>query len=120
MRLIAGMAEAYYASIAPHNPLGPISLAAGLQIAASIPNRLQAPAALHPPPAVKRTEAVAALEASGTKMARAFDVLTCERGGRMGIANAVVGTISVYQLAEWATAHIARHNRQAKQILGEA
>jgi galactonate dehydratase len=38
VRLIAGMAEAYYAAIAPHNPLGPISLAAGLQIAASIPN----------------------------------------------------------------------------------
>ena len=37
-RLIAGMAEAHYASIAPHNPLGPISLAAGLQLAASIPN----------------------------------------------------------------------------------
>src|SRR5687768_6458792 len=37
-RLIAGMAEAYYAAIAPHNPLGPISLAAGLQLAASIPN----------------------------------------------------------------------------------
>jgi len=40
VRLIAGMAEAYYAAIAPHNPLGPISLAAGLQIAASIPNFL--------------------------------------------------------------------------------
>ena len=39
-RLIAGMAEAYYATIAPHNPLGPISLAAGLQLAASIPNFL--------------------------------------------------------------------------------
>ena len=39
-RLIAGMAEAYYAAIAPHNPLGPISLAAGVQIAASIPNFL--------------------------------------------------------------------------------
>ena len=39
-RLIAGMAEAYYASIAPHNPLGPISLAAGLHLAASIPNFL--------------------------------------------------------------------------------
>ena len=38
VRLIAGMAEAYYAGIAPHNPLGPISLAAGIQIAASIPN----------------------------------------------------------------------------------
>ena len=40
VRLIAGMAEAYYATMAPHNPLGPISLAAGLQIAASIPNFL--------------------------------------------------------------------------------
>jgi galactonate dehydratase len=40
VRLIAGMAEAYYAAIAPHNPLGPISLAAGLQMAASIPNFL--------------------------------------------------------------------------------
>src|SRR4029079_15784625 len=38
VRLIAGMAEAYYAAVAPHNPLGPISLAAGLQLAASIPN----------------------------------------------------------------------------------
>ena len=34
------MAESYYAAIAPHNPLGPISLAAGLQLAGSIPNFL--------------------------------------------------------------------------------
>jgi galactonate dehydratase len=40
VRLIAGMAEAYYATIAPHNPLGPISLAACIQLAASIPNFL--------------------------------------------------------------------------------
>ncbi len=40
VRLIAGMAEAYYAAVAPHNPLGPISLAAGIQVAASIPNFL--------------------------------------------------------------------------------
>src|SRR5712691_3298485 len=40
VRLIAGMAEAYYTTIAPHNPLGPISLAAGVQMAASIPNFL--------------------------------------------------------------------------------
>jgi galactonate dehydratase len=39
-RLIAGIAEAYYAAVAPHNPLGPISLAAGVQLAASIPNFL--------------------------------------------------------------------------------
>jgi galactonate dehydratase len=34
------MAEAYYASIAPHNPLGPISLASGVQLSACIPNFL--------------------------------------------------------------------------------
>src|SRR5262249_53334505 len=39
-RLIAGMAEAYSAAIAPPNPLGPIALAAGVQLAASIPNFL--------------------------------------------------------------------------------
>ncbi|OPZ01270.1 MAG: D-galactonate dehydratase [candidate division BRC1 bacterium ADurb.BinA364] len=32
VRKIAAMAEAYYVSIAPHNPLGPISLAACLQV----------------------------------------------------------------------------------------
>lgn len=39
-RIIAGMAEAYYVPVAPHNPMGPISLASGLQLAASIPNFL--------------------------------------------------------------------------------
>jgi galactonate dehydratase len=40
LRLIAGMAESYYLPLAPHNPQGPCSLAASLQIAASIPNFL--------------------------------------------------------------------------------
>jgi len=39
-RLIAGMAETYYAGIAPHCPLGPIALAACIQLDASIPNFL--------------------------------------------------------------------------------
>jgi galactonate dehydratase len=40
LRIIAGMAEAYYSPLAPHNPNGPVSLAASLQVAASIPNFL--------------------------------------------------------------------------------
>ena len=40
VRKIAAMAEAYYAAIAPHCPLGPIALAAGLQLDACIPNFL--------------------------------------------------------------------------------
>ncbi len=38
VRKIAALAETYYAGIAPHCPLGPISLAAGLQLDAAIPN----------------------------------------------------------------------------------
>jgi galactonate dehydratase len=38
VHVIAGMAEAYYAAIAPHNPLGPIALAACIQLDATIPN----------------------------------------------------------------------------------
>lgn len=40
LKIIAGMAEAYYAPLAPHNPQGPCSLAASLQLAAAIPNFL--------------------------------------------------------------------------------
>jgi galactonate dehydratase len=39
-RKIAAMAEAYYVAVAPHCPLGPISLAACLHLAACIPNFL--------------------------------------------------------------------------------
>ncbi len=39
-RKIAAMAEVYFASVAPHNPLGPISLASCLQLDACIPNFL--------------------------------------------------------------------------------
>ncbi|MFA0839101.1 galactonate dehydratase [Streptomyces rochei] len=40
VRRIAAMAEAHYVALAPHNPLGPVSLAACLQVAASTPNFL--------------------------------------------------------------------------------
>lgn len=39
-RKIAAMAETYYMQIAPHNPLGPISLAACMQLDACVPNLL--------------------------------------------------------------------------------
>jgi len=35
---IAALAEAYYVDVVPHNPLGPVSLAACIQVAAAIPN----------------------------------------------------------------------------------
>ena len=87
-------------------------------IASEMPEKLQAPAAAVPPPVVHKKDAVAALEASGLKMARAFDTLTPERGSRIGVTNPLVGTINLYQVGEWAAAHVARHNAQAKRTLG--
>ena len=90
------------------------------EIVAGIAPTLQAPRGTEPPPQVTRDEAVAALEAAGVRMARALDRVTPERGGRFGLSSAIVGgTINVYQLGEWATAHVIRHNRQAKRVLGE-
>src|SRR6478609_6743053 len=92
---VATVSTRFAAMIAGEMP-GPQPLAESFQerpwaeIAASIPDQLKAPSAVHPPPAVKRSDAVSALEASGTKMAHAFDALTCERGARMGVTNAVV------------------------------
>jgi len=40
LKKIAGMAEAYYVAVAPHNPLSPVSTAACLQLDAAIPNFL--------------------------------------------------------------------------------
>ena len=88
-------------------------------IVPAIPGRLQAPASVQPPPSVTRMEAIAALEASGMAMARALDVVTPERGGGHGINSPIVGgAINLYQVGEWATAHVIRHNKQAKQTLG--
>lgn len=39
-RKIAAMGEAYYAAFAPHNPLGPVNLAASVQLAATVPGFL--------------------------------------------------------------------------------
>lgn len=40
VRRIAAMAETYYCKVAPHNPLGPVSLAANIQLGACTPNFL--------------------------------------------------------------------------------
>jgi uncharacterized damage-inducible protein DinB len=88
------------------------------EIAAAIPEKLEAAAAAMPPAKVTRHDAIAALEASAVKMARALDTLTPERGGRVGITNPLVGTINLYQVGEWAVTHVQRHDAQVDRALG--
>lgn len=86
-------------------------------IAAAVPERLEASPAAQPPPMVTRHDAIAALEASAVKMARALDTLTPERGATIGVTNAVVGTINLYQVGDWAAMHVERHYAQAQRAL---
>lgn len=89
-------------------------------IETGIPPRFRTSSPFEAPPRVTRDEAVAALEAAGVRFARALDRLTPERGAGYGVTSPIVGgAISVYQIGEWATAHVIRHNRQAKRTLGE-
>jgi hypothetical protein len=89
-------------------------------IVAGIPGRLQAPNSFQPPHGVTRMEAIASLEASGQAMARALDAVTPDRGAAYGITSPIVGgAINLYQVGEWATAHVIRHNKQAKLTLGQ-
>ena len=90
------------------------------EIAPTVAERLEAPPGFQPPPGVSRMEAISALEASGMQLARALDAVTPERGAGHGISSPIVGgAINLYQVAEWATAHVIRHNKQAKQVLGK-
>jgi uncharacterized damage-inducible protein DinB len=87
------------------------------EVLSGVPARLQAPASATPPPAVTRDAAIALLEESGMRLARALDRLTPERGAGMGVTHPVTGAISVYQIGDWAIAHVIRHNQQAKRVL---
>lgn len=84
----------------------------------SIPQRIEASRSVIPPPHVRRDEALAALAASAGKMTSALESLTADRGAGFGITHRLVGTITLYQISNWATAHTIRHNAQAKKLLG--
>jgi uncharacterized damage-inducible protein DinB len=87
-------------------------------VVAGIPSRQKAPAATEPPENVDPREAATRLRESSARLAAAIAALTPDRA-RMCIQSPIVGTISIYQVGEWATAHVIRHNRQAKRALGE-
>jgi hypothetical protein len=88
------------------------------EIQAAVPGRLEASPAAVPPPGVTRHDAIAALEASAVRMARALDTLTPERGARIGVTSPVVGTINLYQVGNWAVSHVERHYPQVQRALG--
>jgi hypothetical protein len=87
-------------------------------IVGQVPARNEAPARFVPPATVTAAAALEQLHQSVAHLRRAVSSLTPERGAYC-FTNRVVGTITLYQTAEFAVAHMIRHNQQAKRILGE-
>jgi uncharacterized damage-inducible protein DinB len=87
-------------------------------ISGTIPAKLEASARSVPPPAVRIADALAALEASAEQVDAALSALSADRGSGFGITHSAFGTVTLYQVGEWATAHTIRHNAQAKRVLG--
>jgi hypothetical protein len=88
------------------------------EIASAIPPALEAPSRLQPPSGVTTAEAVAMVRESAARLAAAITALTPERGAYC-FNNRIVGTVTLYQTAEWAIAHTIRHNQQAKRLLDD-
>lgn len=87
------------------------------EIASGIPQHVEAPARLAPPADVSVEAAAALVRQSTSRLRTAIGALSPERA-RYCYTGRLVGTISLYQMGEWAAAHMIRHNQQAKRILG--
>jgi hypothetical protein len=87
------------------------------EIAATAGPRLTAPEDARPPAGANMAEALARLRASAERVVEAIARLTPERGAGFTLKTSMVGEISVYQVGEWATVHVIRHNAQVKRML---
>ena len=87
------------------------------EIGAGIPEKAQAPSRVQSPPDVKRDEVLEQLAASRERLIATFRNLDPARATHM-IDAPLVGRISLYQVGEWATVHVIRHNKQMKRVLG--
>lgn len=86
------------------------------EITALVPDQLEAPDKFHPPSGVTRAEALAMARASRDRLVRALLALPESRG--LWSVKSILGQVTLYQVGDWATAHVARHNAQAKRLIG--
>lgn len=77
---------------------------------------LEAPEKFHPPAGISRADALALARASRLKLAQAIRTMPESRG--LWTIKSILGQLTVYQVGEWATAHVIRHNAQAKRTIG--
>lgn len=85
------------------------------EIQARVPERLDAPEQFHPPAGLTMAAALERARASRERFAGAYRALSEERGA--WTIKSILGLLTVYQVGDWAVAHVARHNAQAKRTL---
>jgi len=86
------------------------------EITALVPDKLDAPAKFHPPAGITKAEALTRARASQERLAGALRALPEARG--LWTVKSILGHLSLYQVGDWAVAHVARHNAQAKRVAG--
>jgi uncharacterized damage-inducible protein DinB len=87
-----------------------------LEITAQVPDQLEAPEKFHPPDRISKADALARVRASRDRLVNALGAMSAERG--LWTVKSILGQISVYQVGDWAIAHVIRHNAQVKRVAG--
>lgn len=85
------------------------------EIQARVPERLEAPEQFHPPAGLTMAAALDRARASRGRFAAAYRGLGEDRGA--WTIKSILGLLTVRQVGDWAVAHVARHNAQAKRTL---
>ena len=87
-------------------------------IVAGMPAKIEAGKRVQPPADARRDAVLVMLSESAAKLDAALAGLEEARGAGYAITHPALGTITLRQFGEWATAHTIRHNAQAKRVLG--
>jgi hypothetical protein len=80
----------------------------------AIPSKLKTFPSLEPPHPVSRDAALERLRTSGQHMTKAIAALTNDRGAGYTVA-LPFGTLSLFELADFTAAHVARHCQQVER-----
>jgi uncharacterized damage-inducible protein DinB len=87
------------------------------EIAASTPERIEAGRRVQPPADVRREDVLASLDESARTLDAALAGLAEDRANGYAMTHPALGVVALAHVGDWAVAHVARHNRQAKRAL---
>jgi len=117
--------DASFASILASDSPVPKAIPAGetartwTEVVAGMPAKLEAGKRVSPPADASRDGVLASLDDSARKLDAALAALPEDRASGFAITHPALGTIALGLIGEWATAHVIRHNAQAKRVLAE-